>query len=149
VNGTRLDEFSRDPGPIVNLLFDARATGGINAGTPLPETSDLIGQNGRPEWKVSSSFTWSQGPIRVGLSSQYVSSFEQPGLLGASGNPWEVDSQLVTSLYGQYEFADSTRVRVGVRDLTDEGPPLADGGYRGSVHNPWGRYVYVNIRREF
>ncbi len=149
VNGTRLDEFSRDPGPIVNLLFDARATGGINSGTPLPETSDLIGQNGRPEWKVSSSFTWSHGPVRVGLSSQYVSSFEQPGLLGASGNPWEVDSQLVTSLYGQYEFADSTRVRVGVRDLTDEGPPLADGGYRGSVHNPWGRYVYVNIRREF
>jgi len=149
VNATKLEEFTRDPGPIVNQLFEARANGEINAGTTLPDPSDLIGQNGRPEWKVSSSFTWDAGGWRVGLSSQYVSGFEQPGLLGLSGEPWQVESQTVYNLYGQYEFADSTRVRLGVRDLTDEGPPLADGGYRGSVHQPWGRYLYVNVRRSF
>ena len=36
-----------------------------------------------------------------------------------------------------------------VRDLTDEGPPLADGGFRGSVHNSWGRYFYVDVSRSF
>jgi len=149
VNATKLEEFTRDPGPIVNLLFEARANGEINAGTTLPDPSDLIGQNGRPEWKVSSSFTWDAGPWRAGLSSQYVSGFEQPSLLGASNLPFEVDSQTVYNLYGQYEFADTTRIRLGVRDLTDEGPPLADGGYRGSVHQPWGRYWYVNVRRSF
>ncbi|MBX9574067.1 MAG: TonB-dependent receptor [Caulobacteraceae bacterium] len=149
VNATKLEEFTRDPGPIVNLLFEARANGEINAGTTLPETSNLIGQNGRPEWKVSSSFTWNAGPWRAGLSSQYVSGFDQPALLGTSGEPWQVASQTVYNLYGQYEFADTTRVRLGVRDLTDEGPPLADGGYRGSVHQPWGRYWYVNVRRSF
>ncbi|MBU1324702.1 MAG: TonB-dependent receptor [Alphaproteobacteria bacterium] len=149
VNATKLEEFTRDPGPIVNQLFEARANGEINAGTTLPDPSDLIGQNGRPEWKVSSSFTWDAGGWRVGLSSQYVSRFEQPSLLGLSGEPWQVESQTVYNLYGQYEFADSTRVRLGVRDLTDEGPPLADGGYRGSVHQPWGRYLYVNVRRSF
>ena len=149
VNATKLEEFTRDPGPIVNQLFEARANGEINAGTTLPDPSDLIGQNGRPEWKVSSSFTWDAGGWRVGLSSQYVSGFEQPSLLGLSGEPWQVESQTVYNLYGQYEFADSTRVRLGVRDLTDEGPPLADGGYRGSVHQPWGRYLYVNVRRSF
>ena len=40
-------------------------------------------------------------------------------------------------------------LRLGVRDLTDEGPSLADGGYRGSLHNPWGRYFYVNITKSF
>ena len=149
INGTRLDVFTRDPGPLVNQLFEARTAGVINAGTVLPDPSDLIGQNGRPEWRVSTSFTWDHGPVRMGFSTQYVSGFEQPSLLGISGLPFEVDSQLVASLYGQYEFADSTRIRLGVRDLTDEGPPLADGGYRGSVHNPWGRYWYVNVRRSF
>jgi outer membrane receptor protein involved in Fe transport len=149
VNATKLEEFTRDPGPIVNLLFEARANGEINAGTTLPDPSDLIGQNGRPEWKVSSSFTWDAGPWRAGLSSQYVSGFVQPSLLGASNQPFEVDSQTVYNMYGQYEFGDTTRLRLGVRDLTDEGPPLADGGYRGSVHQPWGRYWYVNVRRSF
>ncbi len=149
VNATKLEEFTRDPGLIVNMLFEARANGEINAGTTLPDPSDLIGQNGRPEWKVSSNVTWTAGSWRAGLSSQYVSGFEQPGLLGASGEPFQVESQTVYNLYGQYEFADTTRVRLGVRDLTDEGPPLADGGYRGSVHQPWGRYWYVNVRRSF
>ncbi len=149
VNATKLEQFTRDPGPIVNQLFEARATGQINAGTTLPDPSNLIGQNGRPEWKVSGSFTWDAGPWRAGLSSQYVSGFDQASLLGASGAPFQVDSQQVWNLYGQYEFEDTTRVRLGVRDLTDEGPPLADGGYRGSVHQPWGRYWYVNVRRSF
>ncbi len=149
LNASRLDEFTRDPGPIVNMLYEAREAGVINAGTTLPDPSDLIGQNGRPEWRFSTSVTWDYESWRAGLSTQYVSGFEQPGLLGASGNPWEVDSQMTVNLYGQYDFADSTAVRVGVRDLFNEGPPLADGGYRGSVHNPWGRYWYLDVRRSF
>lgn len=40
-------------------------------------------------------------------------------------------------------------MRLGVRDVTDEGPALADGGYKGSLHNPWGRYWYVSISKTF
>ncbi len=149
LNATRLLEFTRDPGDIVNGLYAARAAGTIDPLTPLPDSSQLIGQNGRPEWRASGSLTWSQGPWRVGYSAQYMSSFEQPGLLGLSGDPWVVEQRLFHNLYGQYRFVDGTAVRLGVRDLTDEGPALADGGYRGSLHNPWGRYFYVNISRSF
>ena len=99
--------------------------------------------------RAGSSLTWSEGPWRAGLSAQYMSSFEQPDLLGTSGAPWVVEGRTVYNVYGQYRFRDSTEVRVGVRDLTDEGPSLADGGYRGSVQNPWGRYFYVNITKSF
>jgi len=149
LNATKMLEFSRDPGDIVNALFAARAAGTINALTPLPDSTQLVGQNGRPEWKASSVVTWNQGPWRVGYSSQYMSSFEQAQLLGLSGQPWEVEDRLYHNLYAQYRFADDTELRVGVRDLTDEGPALADGGYRGALHNPWGRYFYVNINRAF
>ena len=149
LNATRLLEFTRDPGDIINSLYAARDAGTIDPLTPLPDPSQLIGQNGRPEWRGTASFTWNKGPWRTGVSSQYMSSFEQPGLLGASGNPWVVDSRLVHNAYGQYRFADGTALRIGVRDLTDEGPSLADNGFRGSLHNPWGRYWYVNLSRSF
>ncbi|MEL1263190.1 TonB-dependent receptor plug domain-containing protein [Pseudoxanthomonas putridarboris] len=149
VNATKLLEFTRDPGDIVNALYAAREAGTIDPLTPLPDPSQLIGQNGRPEWRASASLTWNKGPWRAGYSAQYMSSFEQPQLLGLSGDPWVVDDRLISNLYGQYRFPDGTAFRLGVRDLTDEGPALADGGYRGSLHNPWGRYWYVNLSKSF
>jgi len=149
VNGSKLEEFTRDPGEIVNQLFEARADGPINPGTTLPDPSQLIGQNGRPEWRWTSSLTWRMGPWRAGVTSQYVSGFEQAGLLGTSGDPFQVDSRQIYNAYVDYEFPAETRLRLGVRDLTDAGPPLADGGYRGTVHSPWGRYWYVNVSQSF
>jgi len=40
-------------------------------------------------------------------------------------------------------------LRIGVRDLTNEGPPLADGGYLGSIHRPYGRSWYINVAKSF
>jgi outer membrane receptor protein involved in Fe transport len=61
---------------------------------------------------------------------------------------------LLTGLYAQYEFdkagfASDTKIRLGVRDLTDEGPSLADGGYLGSVQVPYGRYWYMRLSKKF
>nr|WP_314434192.1 TonB-dependent receptor [uncultured Brevundimonas sp.] len=148
-SASKLEKFTRDPGDVVNELYAARAAGTINAGTTLPDPSQLIGQNGRPEWRVNASLTWRKGPWRAGASSQYVSGFEQPGLLGSSGSPWEVDGRQTINGYVDYAFPDETRVRLGARDLTNEGPPLADNGYRGTVHSPWGRYWYVNVSKTF
>ena len=154
-NAQQLLTFSRSPGDIVDSLYAARAAGTIDALTPLPDSSQLIARNGRPEWKISASFTWRHGPWRVGASTQYVSEVFQTGLLSATGDPWKVTDQTVLNLYGQYEFeeqfgaAAGTELRIGVRDLTDEGPSLADGGYLGSVQRPYGRYWYVDISKTF
>jgi len=154
-NAQQLLTFSRAPGDIVDSLYAARAAGTINALTPLPDSSQLIAQNGRPEWKINASFTWRHGPWRVGASTQYVSEVFQTSLLSATGTPWKVSDQTVFNLYGQYTFEDQfgaaagTELRVGVRDLTDEGPSLADGGYLGSVQRPYGRYLYVDISKTF
>jgi outer membrane receptor protein involved in Fe transport len=149
LSATKMLEFSRDPGDIVNSLYAARDAGTINALTPLPDTTELIGQNGRPEWRAHMSLTWRQGPWRVGYSAQFMSSFEQAQLLGLSGDPFQVENRLYHNLYGEFRFPSDTALRIGVRDLTDEGPALADGGYRGSLHQPWGRYFYVNVQHSF
>ncbi|MBU1384959.1 MAG: TonB-dependent receptor [Alphaproteobacteria bacterium] len=153
-NASQLLEFSREPGDIIDTLYAAREAGVIDPLTPLPDSSQLIAQNGRPEWKVSTTFIWRSGPWRAGLSTQYVSEVEQTGLLSDTGEPWVVGSQMVANLYGQYEFenagpASGTKLRIGVRDLTDEGPSLARDGYLGSVQRPYGRSWYVNIAKSF
>ncbi len=98
--------------------------------------------------KVNANFNWRHGPWRVGLSANYVSEVYQTSLLSSTGEPWTVGSQLTGNAYAQYDFSEmDTKIRVGVRDFTDEGPSLADGGYLGSVQRPWGRYWYINISK--
>jgi iron complex outermembrane receptor protein len=153
-NASQLLKFSREPGDIIDSLYAARDAGIIDPLTPLPDSSQLIAQNGRPEWKISTTFIWRSGPWRVGASTQYVSDVEQTSLLSDTGAPWVVKAQLVANLYGQYEFdnvgvASGTRLRIGVRDLADEGPSLAESGYLGSVQRPYGRSWYVNVSKSF
>ena len=127
----------------------------INAATPLPDSSDLLAQNGRPEWRLSGSLTWSQGPWQVGAFTQYISAVDETGFLDVAGNPWEVASQVTGNLYLQYEWEDTAgldsngRIRVGARNITNEAPPLASSGYLGSLYRPYGRYWYVSFSSEF
>lgn len=155
IDAAKMLKFGREGGPAVDELYAARAAGTINAATPLPETADLLAQNGRPEWRVSGSLTWSMGPWQVGAFTQYISAVDETGFLDAAGNAWEVESQITGNLYAQYEweenagFASNTRIRVGGRNITDEAPPLASTGYLGSLYRPYGRYWYVSLAKEF
>jgi len=155
INAAKLTKFSREPGPAIDTLFDAREEGLINAATPLPDSSDLLEQNGRPRWKVSSTVTWSKGPVQIGAFTQYISAVDETGFLDNDGNAWEVESQLTGNLYGQYEWEDNagwaanTRLRVGARNITNEAPPLASTGYLGALYRPYGRYWYVSVAKTF
>lgn len=155
VNAAHLTKFDRSPGPLVESLFAAREAGQINANTPLPISQTLLARNGRPGWRVTGSFSWSQGPWQVGAFTQYNSAVTETGFLSAQGDPWQVDSQITGNLYGQYEFgnnagfASGTTVRLGARNITDEQPPLTSSGYLGALYNPYGRYWYANISKTF
>ncbi|KPF83007.1 TonB-dependent receptor [Brevundimonas sp. AAP58] len=155
LNAAKLISFGREPGPQVDALYAARDAGIINAATPLPETSDLLAQNGRPEWRVSGSLTWSQGPWQVGAFTQYISAVDDTDLLSPAGVPWEVESQITGNLYVQYEWegrsgwAADSRIRIGARNITDEAPPLSSAGYLGSLYRPYGRYWYATLAKEF
>ncbi len=155
IDAAKLIKFGREAGPAVDALYDARTAGVINAATPLPDSSDLLAQNGRPEWRLSGSLTWSQGPWQVGAFTQYISAVDETGFLDVSGNAWEVESQVTGNLYAQYEWeetaglASNSRMRVGARNITNEAPPLASSGYLGSLYRPYGRYWYVSLAKEF
>lgn len=155
VNATRLLKFSRAPGDAVDMLVAAREAGDINAGTPLPETENLIEANGRPKWRGTASLTWSLGQFQIGAFARYTGAVDETAFVDADGNPWRVKSQLTGNLYAQVRIKDTggfggdMRWRVGVRNITNEKPPLSSEGYLGSLYNPYGRYWYSSVTTEF
>src|SRR5690606_7014590 len=112
---------------------------------------------GRPEWKWSLSTTWRKDAWTLGAFTQYISDLYDDSLTNSAGDYWTVDSTITANLYAEYvfdgaRFSDAladTAVRVGVRNITDEQPPLASGGYVGAVYQPYGRYWYASIRKTF
>ena len=153
LNAAKLRSFSREPGPVVDALYVAREQGKINAATPLPDPSNLVRVDGRPELKWSGSVRWRKGPVRIGLSTRYIDDVDETGFLDPNGNPWLIDSQLTYNLYGEYEFKDGplgkTSLRLGGRNITDKDPPLTSGGYLGSLYSPYGRYLYAAVKTRF
>ncbi|WP_374569766.1 TonB-dependent receptor domain-containing protein [Phenylobacterium sp.] len=152
-NAARLLKFYRQPSPAIAALLAAQEAGEINAGTSITGGGSLLRQDGRPEWKWSASGTWSYDQWQVGLFTQYIGDVEDTGLTDSNGNNWVVDSQITANLYGQYEFTEglaaNTRVRLGVRNLTDEKPPISSDGYLAALYQPYSRYWYINIKKSF
>jgi len=155
LNAAHLIRYYRAPSPDIAALLDARAAGTINAGTVITGGGNLIRQGSRPEWKWSGSLTWRYDKYAVGAFTQYIGDVEDTGISDASGNPWIVESQITANLYGEYEFSEGlaakTRLRLGVRNITNEEPPLASNanGFLGALYQPYGRYWYVSVRKSF
>lgn len=153
VNGAHLLKFYQQPSPGIAALLAARSAGTINAGTTITGGGDLIRQNGKPDWKWSAAVNWRLNNVSAGVFTQYISDVDDTNLRDSAGAAWVIDSQITANVYGQYEFTEgwaaNTRVKLGVRNLTDEAPPLSSNGYLGSMYQPYGRYFYGSVRKSF
>jgi iron complex outermembrane recepter protein len=153
-NAAYLDKFFLDPSPPIQNLIAARAAGTINAGTNIADAGDLVRQNGKPRWKVTGSLTWEKGPFQIGGFTQYTSDVDDTGLLDSAGAAWLIEDRMTFNLYGQITVGKRDdggryRLRIGVRNLTNEAPPLSSNGFLGSLYSPYGRYWYANMRASF
>lgn len=152
VNAALLRKFYRDPSADIASLLSARAAGTINAGTIITGGGDLIRQGSRPRWRGSAALTWSYRQVQIGAYSQYTGSIDDTDLADASGYYLE-KSQLTGNLYVQFTIPDRRkleyRLRLGVRNIANTGPPLSAAGYNGQLYNPYGRYLYANVGVSF
>ena len=153
VNGAHLIKFYQQPSPQIAALLAARSAGQINAGTTITGGGSYIRNAGKPDWKWTASATWRLEQVSIGVFTQYISDVDDTSLLDSAGAPWIIDSQITANVYGQYEFtkgmAANTRLKLGVRNITNEAPPLSSNGYLGSMYQPYGRYFYASVRKTF
>lgn len=155
VNAAHLLTFDQEPSPEAQMIIDAQEAGEIFQGFVVDGAEGLLRQNGNPRWRLSSSLTWRLGNFGAGIFARYVSSVLDTGATLDDGTQFVVDDWAYANVYVQYTFddgpLDDTRLRLGVRNITDEDPPLADSsfGYLGGLHSSRGRYWYASVRKRF
>ncbi|MCD7097195.1 TonB-dependent receptor [Stenotrophomonas sp. MMGLT7] len=156
LNATHLIEFYRDVSPDIAVLIAARDAGVIDASTYIAGGGNLIGQDGKPEWKGSATLTWNHRGLTVGGSARYVGRFTDTGLSDADGNYWQVKAQTLGNAFVRYDFGDEGwyggySLKLGVNNLAGRRPPISSDtyGYVSSVYQPYPRYWYLNVTKAF
>jgi outer membrane receptor protein involved in Fe transport len=154
INAAFLDKFFQSVSESGQEINQAIASGAISPVLSVGGQGDLVRNGGRPEWRYTSSLTWRKDPWGAGWFTSYVGDVEdQSSVLGSQ--PWIIDDYQTHNLYVQYELGYDTdrptRFRVGMRNIFDEEPPLANTnfGYLGDLHSPSGRFVYGSVRKTF
>ncbi len=157
-NATQMTDYfiALSPGSV--LIRDAIDAGLISSDISIAQEGDIVGINGQPEWQANASVTWRHSSgFGAGARYSYVGDFieEGPGL-DPDGNPFIVKDNGTTNVYAQYTFdsdnlLDDTRFRVGMNNAFDVQPPLADEdfGYFNEYHSSRGRYIYLDISKNF
>lgn len=162
-NAARLVGFVQSAGPDAQQLLDGVAAGALPPEVVVGGLGELLELEGRPKWRFSSSVNWSMGPVDVGLFAQYVGEVWDQSvsrdLPFTSNDPninfFRVDDFLTFNLNVAYTFdkgaLEGTRIRLGVNNLFDKDPPLADEelGFFSALHSARGRVWRVELRRDF
>ncbi len=167
VNAAYLDSFFQSPGPEGQELLDAVETGGLPDSIVISDIGELRELNGRPKWRWTATVGWESGPVRVSLFGRYVGGVFDDSVTQDSedinGNPnpdpgsfFPVDDWFTMNARVSYTIEDDsamdgTRLSFGIRNLTNEAPPLADEsyGYFSSLHSARGREFTFSIRKNF
>jgi iron complex outermembrane receptor protein len=156
----KMDKLYQSPAPEALQLINAKASGAINASTPITGGAELVGQNGNVKWRGSGSINWRYNNFGVTWYSAYVGHFYDTALTYADGSFYVADDTLIHNVSVSYTFkepswdkygvANDVRILVGARNVFDKDPPLVPtGGYNGAVYNPYARYWYVNVKKTF
>lgn len=156
-NAAYLIDFFQDPSPQGEQILAAVADGMIPIEVDVPGQDSLVEQNGRPKWRGTAGLTWRNGPFGAGAFGRYIGPVTDTSVTGPGGEIFRVDDWMSVNLYLQYTLDDAgpisdTRLRFGVRNITDEKPPLADEfatGFYEELHSSRGRYWYGSIRKKF
>ncbi|GAC15322.1 TonB-dependent receptor domain-containing protein [Aliiglaciecola lipolytica] len=150
-NGSFIDEFEQQAGGDAARLVEAQQSGLIPASYPVSGFADLIGQDGNQKQRHSMRLSWREGDFGASLSGNRIGSFYQSSLTLDDGTRYEIPAMTTFNATFDYTFDYQdieTRLRFGIRNLTDERAPLADRyfGYFSDAHSDYGRSFYVDFR---
>lgn len=157
-NAAHILEFFQDPGLDAQLLADAQENGTLSSLVEVTGQADLRRENGNPEWRYSASMRWDNGPWGASASYRRVGDVFDSSVTGTDFDEFTIPAWDRVNLSADYTFdnglfgGEKTRIRVGVRNVTDNKPPIADEfarGYFVSLHSNRGRYWHASVRHDF
>ena len=153
-NGAFLDEFEQTAGGNAGTLVAAQAAGILPMNYPIDGFADLVGRDGNQEEKHTARLSWRMNDFGASLSAYKIGEFYQSSLTLADGTRYVIPSMTTYDATFDYRtkvMGTKTRLRLGVKNFTDERAPLADRyfGYFSDAHTDYGRYMYLDVRASF
>ena len=156
LGASHLLKLVQQPSELQEELIAAIAEGRLGTGPTVTGANNLLRQNGNPRWRASANLNWRLGNFRAGVLVNYVSSVDDTGPLKVNDRFFQVDSWTTVSAHAEYRVSkpgplEDTRFRIGARNLFDVDPPLhsSNFGFLGSLHNAIGRFVYLEVSKQF
>lgn len=137
-----LEKFNQTPSPESAAL--------LAAGLPASAGGSLIEQDDNPRTRGQAYVTWMSGPWEVSGFARYVGAVKDSSALLYKGDDWLTFNAAVG--YAPEEGTlKGMAFRVGVNNLTDEDPPLADEtfGYFTKLYSNRGRYWFAQVSKSF
>jgi len=152
--GTFYDKYEQEAGGAAQLLDAAQKAGILPEHYPIDGFSDLIRRDGNQSTKMNARIRWRRNNWAASASVFYLSNFYQSSLTLEDGTRWVIPSMTRYNASADYYFdmwASESRVRLGVRNLTNERAPLADRyfGYFADAHSDMGRSIYLDLKMSF
>ena len=149
--GSVYTRYDQEPGNAAQLLLDAQNAGTLPPNYPVRGFDDLLRRDGNQEQKMNARVNWRYQDWGASLAWFYLSDFYQSSLTLDDGTQWVVPSHSTWNASLDYRFdvfKSDTRVRFGIRNLTNERAPLADRyfGYFSDAHSDLGRSYYLDVR---
>jgi outer membrane receptor protein involved in Fe transport len=115
-----------------------------------------------PTFKANFSSVWERKGVSAGLNLRFINSYKECVNNDCNSDEnlemfaRDVDANFTADLFGGYMFksaAGTTRLTVGVNNLTDQRPPLIYVGFAGdsdaSTYDYMGRYFYARLAQAF
>jgi outer membrane receptor protein involved in Fe transport len=153
-NGSFVDKFEQLAGGQAALLVQAQNNGVIPINFPITGFDDLIGQDGNQEQRHSMRASWRKDDFGASLSGNRIGEFYQSSLTLGDGTRYVIPAMTTYNATVDYRFnmnEVNTRLRLGIRNLTDERAPLSDNsfGFFADAHRDFGRSYYLDLRASF
>ncbi|UTW54726.1 TonB-dependent receptor domain-containing protein [Kordiimonas sp. SCSIO 12610] len=151
LNAARLLAFNQAPSGAAQALVDF----GANPDVLGAAVGSALEIEFFPKWRGTGRLTWNSndGLWGASLFANYVGEVFEPTVTDPNGNFFQVDDQIRvnTSIVRRDLFIEDTTIRIGVNNLFDVDPPLADEsfGFEGELHSPLGRLFFVDYTINF
>ncbi|WP_374533435.1 TonB-dependent receptor [Phenylobacterium sp.] len=154
IDGTQFGDFRLGLDVALLQKFDqtpsAEAAALLAAGLPASAGGSLIEQDDNPRTRGQAYVTWSSGSWEISGYARYVGAVKDSSALLYKGEDWLTFNAAVG--YAPEEGAlAGVAFRLGVNNIADKDPPLADEtfGYFTKLYINRGRYWFAQVSKSF
>jgi len=158
LNASQLKDYTQQKSLQEQAVAGAIASGQLHIVAQGLGAANEVGLNGaKPEWRASAALIWNHADWTVRLRDNYIGSVIS-GAYG-DGRPYRVDATQRWTLSVKKAFNEGwlkgSAVEAGARNLFDKEPPLGatpqstGSNYLSSLHEVFGRYLYLSIGKHW